>query len=91
MPSPLKNLDRLWRRHIRNPLRVRWRGWRYRAMPIAMVTGSKGKSTTTRLVASILREMGHVVGAATTDDARIWRRDNPGRRRGRCDGRGLSC
>ncbi len=71
MPNPLKRLDRLWRRHLRNPLRARWRGWRYRAMPIAMVTGSKGKSTTTRLVASILREMGHTVGVATTDDARV--------------------
>ena len=36
MPNPLKRLDRLWRRHLRNPLRARWRGWRYRAMPIAM-------------------------------------------------------
>lgn len=71
MPNPLKNLERLWRRHLRNPLRARWRGWRYRAMPIAMVTGSKGKSTTTRLVASILDEKGHTVGVATTNDARI--------------------
>ena len=71
MPTFLKRLEHLWRRHLRNPLRARWRGWRYRAMPIAMVTGSKGKSTTTRLVASILREMGHTVGVATTDDARV--------------------
>lgn len=71
MRNPLKHLERLWRRYLHKPLRVRWRGFRYRAMPIAMVTGSKGKSTTTRLVASILGEMGHVVGVATTDNARI--------------------
>ena len=71
MRAPLKRLDRLWRRYLRDPLRARWRGWRYRAMPIAMVTGSKGKSTSTRLLASILREMGHAVGVATTNDARI--------------------
>jgi len=71
MRNTMKRLDHLWRRYLRDPLRVRLRGWRYRAMPIAMVTGSKGKSTTTRLLASILRETGHTVGVATTDDARV--------------------
>jgi cyanophycin synthetase len=41
--------------------------FRYGRMPVAMVTGSVGKTTTSRLVAAILKEQGHRVGLACTD------------------------
>ncbi len=37
------------------------------AVPVALVTGTNGKTTTTRLLASILRASGLVVGATSTD------------------------
>ena len=40
-------------------------------IPTALVTGSNGKTTTTRMLAHILRSAGHVVGAATTDGVLI--------------------
>ena len=36
-------------------------------MPVAMITGTSGKTTTSRLVAAILREQGHCVGLTCTD------------------------
>lgn len=39
--------------------------------PIALVTGSNGKTTTTRLVAAILRAAGHTVGSSSTDGVRV--------------------
>ena len=36
-------------------------------IPVALVTGTNGKTTTTRLLASILRAAGFVVGATSTD------------------------
>jgi UDP-N-acetylmuramyl tripeptide synthase len=38
-----------------------------RAMPVALVTGSNGKTTTTRLLAAMLRAHGHVVGMTSTE------------------------
>lgn len=38
-----------------------------RGIPIALVTGSNGKTTTTRLLAAMLRAQGHVVGFSCTD------------------------
>lgn len=38
-----------------------------RPIPIALVTGSNGKTTTTRLLAAMLRAHGHVVGYSCTD------------------------
>lgn len=36
-------------------------------IPLALVTGTKGKTTTTRMLAHILTKAGHVVGFSTTD------------------------
>lgn len=54
-------------------------------IPAAVITGTVGKTTTCRMVASILRAAGHTVGLATTDgvqidDARIADGDEAGPR-----------
>jgi cyanophycin synthetase len=41
-----------------------------RSMPIALVTGTNGKTTSARLLARLLKHAGHVVGLTTTDG--IW-------------------
>ena len=46
------------------------RGTRFR-IPIAAITGTNGKTTTTRMVAHILKLSGHKVGMATTDGVYI--------------------
>ena len=40
-------------------------------VPLALVTGSNGKTTTTRLVAAMLAQAGHVVGISSTDGVQI--------------------
>lgn len=40
-------------------------------VPTALITGSNGKTTTTRMLGRILRAQGHVVGMATTDGASV--------------------
>jgi cyanophycin synthetase len=40
-------------------------------IPIALVTGSNGKTTTTRMIGSILKAAGHTVGMATTDGVQV--------------------
>lgn len=42
-----------------------------RDIPIAIVTGSNGKTTTTRMIAAMLRAAGHVVGYTCTDGVYI--------------------
>lgn len=39
-------------------------------IPVALITGSNGKTTTTRLLAAMLREAGHVAGLTSTDG--VW-------------------
>ncbi|HEV2855279.1 MAG TPA: cyanophycin synthetase [Thermoanaerobaculia bacterium] len=46
------------------------RGTRYR-IPVAAITGTNGKTTTTRMVGHILKLSGYVVGMATTDGVYI--------------------
>ena len=41
------------------------------AVPTAVITGTNGKTTTTRLLAAILRAAGHAVGATSTDGVEI--------------------
>lgn len=40
-------------------------------LPIALVTGSNGKTTTTRILAAILTGAGHTVGSTSTDGVQI--------------------
>lgn len=70
-PTLARRLDRFYRYRLREPVLSRWRGWKRRAMPIAMVTGTAGKTTTTRLTAAILEAAGHRVAVATTDNVTI--------------------
>jgi len=41
-----------------------------RAIPIALVTGTNGKTTSVRLLARMLKKVGHLVGMTTTDG--VW-------------------
>lgn len=43
----------------------------HRGVPVALVTGTNGKSTTTRLLARCVRAGGVVVGLCTTDEIRV--------------------
>ncbi len=61
--SAYLRLRRLVQRHVRARLRAVFG----RRIPIVMVTGSVGKTTTTRMVARILEVAGHSVGVGTTD------------------------
>ena len=47
---------------------VPWEG--LRTQPLALVTGTNGKTTSVRLLARILKHAGHVVGMTTTDG--VW-------------------
>ena len=47
---------------------VPWDG--LRTQPLALVTGTNGKTTSVRLLARILKHAGHVVGMTTTDG--VW-------------------
>lgn len=56
---------------VRSHGAARLRGLRFASMPTAMVTGTNGKTTTCRLLASILKADGHTVGLATTDSVMV--------------------
>jgi UDP-N-acetylmuramyl tripeptide synthase len=43
-------------------------------LPVALVTGSNGKTTTTRLLAGMLRDHGHTVGYTSTDGVQVGER-----------------
>jgi len=49
----------------------RLRAVKYRKIVRLMITGTKGKTTTTTMVARIMEESGHCVGYCTTDDVVI--------------------
>lgn len=51
------------------PEAVRWE--EVHDIPVALVTGSNGKTTTTRLIAAMLTEAGHVAALSSTDG--VWR------------------
>lgn len=62
--------SRTWpRAELPAPPEVPWAG--LREIPVALVTGSNGKTTTTRLLAALLRAAGHVTGLCSTDGVRI--------------------
>ena len=50
------------------PGHVDWRA--VHDIPVALVTGSNGKTTTTRLIAAMLADAGHVTGLTSTDG--VW-------------------
>ncbi len=52
-------------------LSAAWHGFPARQMGVVGVTGTDGKTTTVRLIASILQAAGHAVGWISTVDARI--------------------
>jgi len=57
-------LERLFTRPVRKLLFRRvWQ----KKLPIAMITGSHGKTTTSRMLANILKHAGHTVGLACSD------------------------
>ena len=53
------------------PSRPNWSA--YKSMPLAIITGTNGKSTTTRLCSQILKKAGLTVGFSSTDG--IWAGD----------------
>jgi len=53
------------------PLLLPLRRLSRRSIPTAFITGTKGKTTTTRMLANILREAGHAVGFTSTDGVAI--------------------
>ncbi|MCU0647100.1 MAG: Mur ligase family protein [Gemmatimonadaceae bacterium] len=58
--------SRTWLRHEVPPIaEIPWDA--LRNIPLALITGSNGKTTVTRWLARMLRDAGHVVGMSTTD------------------------
>jgi cyanophycin synthetase len=58
---------RFFLRHVRRCIGRFWRRFFGRRIPLAMVTGTKGKTTTIRMLAHILTGAGHRVGFTSTD------------------------
>lgn len=63
MKKMIKKIKKLFRTYTMVPLRQIFPP----KIPYAMITGSKGKTTTTRMLAHILSQAGHKVGFCTTD------------------------
>ncbi len=63
--------SRSWpvRRLGANPARIRWKG--LHDVPVVLVTGTNGKTTTVRLLSAIARAAGIVAGATSTDSLQI--------------------
>ncbi|MGB7204519.1 MAG: Mur ligase family protein, partial [Anderseniella sp.] len=57
-------IERLFTRPVRNMLYRRL--WR-KNLPVAMITGSHGKTTTSLMLANILKHAGHCVGLACSE------------------------
>lgn len=58
---------RFYLRSVRRELGRLWRRFFRRRIPLAMITGTKGKTTTIRMLAHILTVAGHRVGFTCTD------------------------
>ena len=63
--------SRSWpvRRLGADPARIRWRG--LHDVPVALVTGTNGKTTTVRLLGAIAHAAGIVAGATSTDSLQV--------------------
>ncbi len=63
--------SRTWplRRLPRSPARVQWGG--LHDVPVVLVTGTNGKTTTVRLLAAIARAAGRVAGVTSTDRVEV--------------------
>lgn len=77
--------SRRYLHRVRRGLARRWRRLFGRRIPIAMVTGTKGKTTTIRMLTQILTAAGHRVGFSCTDGVVI---EGEYIRRGDCSGYG---
>jgi cyanophycin synthetase len=65
-----RRIARVARREVRAHILTPLRRLRRRRIPVALVTGSSGKTTTSRMLARILEHAGHTVGLASTDG--VW-------------------
>lgn len=67
LPEPVKARLRGPKKVFRRLVVLPFRRTRYQHIPIAMITGTKGKTTTTRMLSNILTEARFRVGCTTTD------------------------
>jgi len=67
MLKRLRSIGRRIRKKLRKYVVAPARRIYIRKIPIAMITGTKGKTTTTRMLAHILTKAGHRVGHTSTD------------------------
>ena len=67
MHARVKGWLRRMRKQVRRYAVVPMRRVSHRGVPIAMVTGSCGKTTTTRMLAHVLERAGHTVGFCSTE------------------------